>query len=108
MDRVADDDDDDDDDQESVSQSASTRPASSAEMGDDSRPSSAMSSVSHRGRKRKRSAALLAPHPKAGDFWSMVEQWFAARMRPDQFGKSLSSPSWVKYVRFTSILILYY
>ena len=67
--------------------------------------SSVTSSVSQpdRSKKRKRQNGLLAV--KGGDFWSMVEMWFAARMKPDQLGPSLTTPGWTQYV--LSILILF-
>ncbi|KAH9040604.1 hypothetical protein EDB84DRAFT_1646509 [Lactarius hengduanensis] len=62
------------------------------------RPASAASSVTAngpRGRKRKR-----ANRHKGGDFWSMVEKWFAARMSVDQFGPA-NSPGWKMYIKET-------
>lgn len=96
---MAEDDDDDDhadDPGDSVSRGTSTQPESPAETEDGSRPSSAMSGISQRGKKRKRPNALMVPHLKGSDFWSMVEKWFAARMLPDQLGSSWTTPGWAK------------
>jgi hypothetical protein len=99
LDRVAEDDDNDDEQIDGPSRSASAQPDSPAETDDSSRPSSAMSGLSQRGKKRKRPAALqVVPLLKGGDFWSMVEKWFAARMQPDQLGTSWTTPGWTKYV----------
>lgn len=110
---MAEDDDDDDhggDDQgDGVGRSASARPESPAETEDGSRPSSAMSGISQRGKKRKRPTALMIPQQQKGtDFWSMVEKWFAARMLPDQLGSSWTTPGWAKYVCFILTLLLYH
>lgn len=97
MDREPDDDEDDDNgpDSASVSQGTSTH-TDSVETEDSSRPSSAMSKTSH-GKKRRRANPLVpSPQVKTADFWSMVEKWFAARMRTDQLGTTWNSPGWVK------------
>ena len=107
LDRVAEDEDDDNEQIDGIShratqgqsQGASTQPDSPAETEDASRPSSAMSSVSQRGKKRRRSNSLMVlPQLKGSDFWSMVEKWFAARMQQDQLGMSWTTPGWTKYV----------
>jgi len=102
LDQVAKDD-DDDEQAESVSPSACTRPDSPAETDDSSQPSSAMSSVSQRGKKRKRLVVLT--QTKGGDFWSMVDKWFSARMQIDQLGTSWTTPGWARYVCFILILL---
>lgn len=109
LDRVAEEDahDHDDEQADSVSRGASTQPDSPAETEECSRPSSVMSSVSQRGKKRKRPNALIAmPQIKGNDFWSMVEKWFAARMQPDQLGTSWTTPGWTKYAHFILISLL--
>jgi hypothetical protein len=98
LDRVAEDDDNDDDQADGASRGTSIQPDSPAETEDGSRPSSAMSTIS-RGKKRKRPNSLhVVPLLKGGDFWSMVEKWFAARMQPDQLGTSWAAVGWAKYV----------
>ena len=99
LDRVADDDDDNDDAGDGMSR-ASTQP-DIPDSEESSRPSSAMSSISHRGngkRRKNNPPPAPTPAPRGADFWSMVDKWFAARMQPDQLGISWSSPGWVKYV----------
>lgn len=67
----------------------------------DSRGSSVTSNVSQPDRSKKRKRLLTT---KGGDFWSMVEMWFTARMKPDQLGPSLSTPGWTQYVLFFKII----
>jgi len=99
LDRGTEEDDNDDEQIDGPSRSASVQPDSPAETDDGSRPSSSLSGLSQRAKKRKRPAALqIVPLLKGGDFWSMVEKWFAARMEPDQFGTSWTTPGWTKYV----------
>ena len=94
---MADDEDEDDDPADSASQSTSNQ----SEADDISRPSSAMSSISQRSKKCWCGNQLVsAPQLKGGNFWSMVEKWFSARMQPDQLGRSWSTPGWAKYVHF--------
>lgn len=108
LDRVCEDDDHDDDQADGVGRNGSAQPDSPAETEDGSRPSSSMSSISQRGRKRKRFTSLqLAPLLKGGDFWSMVEKWFAARMHPDQLGTSWATVGWTRYVHLLLYLFLY-
>lgn len=103
LDRVADDKDDNDHDEQadtgSGSWGTSIQPDSPADTEDGSQPSSAMSTVSHRGKKHKHPNALMVVSQlKGSDFWSMVDKWFAARMQPDQLGTSWTTPGWTKYV----------
>ena len=53
-----------------------------------------------RSRKRRRTEPHPLPIPlafqKGHDFWTMVDKWFFARMRPDQLGTSWSSLGWAK------------
>lgn len=94
------DDDDNNDDAGDGMSCASTQPEI-PDSEESSRPSSAMSSISHHGHgKRHKNNPLPAPMPapRGANFWSMVDKWFAAHMQPDQLGISWSSPGWVRYV----------
>ena len=55
------------------------------------RPGSAASITTGgpRGKKRKR-----VTRQKGGDFWTMVDKWFSARMTAGQFGPAWNSPGW--------------
>ncbi|KAI0259048.1 hypothetical protein BC834DRAFT_908552 [Gloeopeniophorella convolvens] len=104
LDRACEPDEEDDDDlqptQADITRSANTATPDYADTEDGSRPPSAMSSATSRPKKRKRATPALssASQPKGSDFWSMVEKWFVARMQPEQFGRSWSSPGWLKYI----------
>ncbi|KAH9174064.1 hypothetical protein EDB89DRAFT_2068008 [Lactarius sanguifluus] len=47
--------------------------------------------------KRKRSIN----HQKGGDFWSMVEEWFATHLTSEQYGPAWDSPRWKMYIKET-------
>src|SRR5712675_2019263 len=99
------DDDDDDEQLESVSRSPSIRPESPAETEDSARSCSVLSTC---GKKRRRPLAhIIVPQLKGTDFWSMVDQWFTARMQPDQLGTSWRTLGWKQYAHFILILLLY-
>ena len=106
LDRVAADDDDDDDERDGEDRGGSAQPDSPADSEDHSRPSSVMSNLSQRHKKRKRSQLLAVPLLKGNDFWSMAEKWFSARMQTDQFGTSWNTPKWSAYVQIIFPLIL--
>ncbi|KAI9438662.1 hypothetical protein H4582DRAFT_2076294 [Lactarius indigo] len=79
----------------------STGPNTEAEDGDGPadllRPGSAASTASGpHGKKRKR-----VNRQKCGDFWSMVEKWFAARTTLEQYGPAWNSPGWKAYIKET-------
>ena len=48
--------------------------------------------------KRKHTSQLASTltFRKGSDFWSMVDKWFLARMKPNQLGTPWTSPGWVK------------
>ncbi|KAH9036306.1 hypothetical protein EDB85DRAFT_2143136 [Lactarius pseudohatsudake] len=93
---------DEDDDYGVVPGGAGTGPNPEARDGDGPtdplRPGSAASTTTNgsRGKKRKR-----VNHQKGGDFWSMVEKWFAARTTSVQYGPAWNSPGWKTYIKET-------
>jgi hypothetical protein len=90
----------DDNEQADSASRAITQP-DCQEAEDVSCPPSSMSSVSQCSKKHRRGNGLmLVPQPKGSDFWLMVENWFSARMQPDQYGPSLTMPGWKKYMHF--------
>jgi hypothetical protein len=107
---VADDDDENDEVADGASH-ASSQPEI-PESKESSWLSSAMSSISQHGKKRKHNTGALHPtavpssQQKGSDFWSMVKKWFAAHMQPDQLGTSSNSPRWTKYVELVFVFII--
>lgn len=96
----------DDEQVDSPTRGASIPLDSPIETEDGSRPSSVMSSVSQRGRKRRRPNGLVVTsQPKGIDFWTLVDQFFTARTRLDQFGTSWSTPRWTGHVHVLLVLV---
>jgi hypothetical protein len=83
----------DEEEDDSPSRGTNT-PSESIEPDDISRPPSSLSGAPRRKRKR---VAPSVPLPQKGtDFWSMVDQFFIACMRPQQLGIPWSSPKWIE------------